>query len=375
MALRTIIVSLIVMATVGLLGLAASGEPNRRPTDPFALDGARNILDEDAFGIVNGKLTVGIPYRERVFHQRPLGAALREFRFQSGHHAVGPAHRHGSLYVAPVPGGSRGLEPRHCGGERHDVGARHSRRIGRGDVEEPGQRTAQVPVAITISGTLDRVGSGGANPDQGWAFGRPQSHTATRRKAADGSLIFSQGDQAIVLRADATASVGTIGSPRRQGSISCRPRAMPRSLWRLPWARRPKPRPTCKKIAADPDRAIAAAQAAYAKQVPDLFQKLPRLESSNPALERLYYRSLVHLLMNRWDVPEFVLHPYYSTGSVKGGCVCNYLWNFGENWEIFPLYDPEASRTHIKQFLAIDMTKHFAFEPIDGQAPLAPGTW
>ena len=30
--------------------------------------------------------------------------------------------------------------------------------------------------------------------------------------------------------------------------------------------------------------------------------------------------------MNKWEVPEFKLNPYYSTGSVKGGCVCNYLW-------------------------------------------------
>jgi len=31
--------------------------------DPFVLDGARNILEEAHFGIVNGKLTSGIPYR------------------------------------------------------------------------------------------------------------------------------------------------------------------------------------------------------------------------------------------------------------------------------------------------------------------------
>ena len=100
----------------------------------------------------------------------------------------------------------------------------------------------------------------------------------------------------------------------------------------------------CEESPPIPRRRWPDTRAAYAERVQDLFQKLPRLESSNPALVRLYNRSLVHLLMNRWDVPEFVLHPYYSTGSVKGGCVCNYLWNFGETWEILPLYDPAASR-------------------------------
>ena len=92
------------------------------------------------------------------------------------------------------------------------------------------------------------------------------------------------------------------------------------------------------------------------------------MESANDVLVRLYNRSLVHFLMNRWEVPEFVLCPYYSTGSVRGGCVCDYLWNFGETWEILPLYDPDAARSHICQFLKTDMTKHFAFNPLNGEA-------
>ena len=33
------------------------------PSDPFALQGTQNILAEDHFGIVNGKLTVCVTYR------------------------------------------------------------------------------------------------------------------------------------------------------------------------------------------------------------------------------------------------------------------------------------------------------------------------
>jgi hypothetical protein len=61
-----------------------------------------------------------------------------------------------------------------------------------------------------------------------------------------------------------------------------------------------------------------------------------------------------------------MLNPLYTTGSVIGGCVCNYLWDFGEAWEIFPLFDPKALREHIKAFLSIDLTRHFSINPLSG---------
>jgi hypothetical protein len=48
--------------------------------------------------------------------------------------------------------------------------------------------------------------------------------------------------------------------------------------------------------------------------------------------------------------------------------VCNYLWNFGETWEIIHLLDPAASREHIKHFLGLNLTKHYAFSPVTGKA-------
>jgi hypothetical protein len=43
------------------------------------------------------------------------------------------------------------------------------------------------------------------------------------------------------------------------------------------------------------------------------------------------------------------------------------LWNYGETWEIMPLYDPAADREHIRQYLREDMTKHLAFDPMSGK--------
>src|SRR5439155_20526100 len=74
-----------------------------------------------------------------------------------------------------------------------------------------------------------------------------------------------------------------------------------------------------------------------------------------------------HLLLNRWTVPEFVLKPDYSYGSIKCGCVGCYLWDYASVPELMPLYDPCSAREHIKQFLRVDITKHFLFNPVDGQ--------
>ena len=125
-------------------------------------------------------------------------------------------------------------------------------------------------------------------------------------------------------------------------------------------------------LAANAQTEIARAREASERRWKQVFEKLPRLESANQRLVKFYNRSLLHFILNRWDVPEFVLKPYYSTGAVLGGCLGNYLWNFGEPWEIFPLYDAPAAKAHIKQFLSIDLTRHFLFDPISGAGDGAP---
>ena len=63
-----------------------------------------------------------------------------------------------------------------------------------------------------------------------------------------------------------------------------------------------------------------------------------------------------------------VINPHYGTGAVKGGCTCNYLWNFGQVREILPLLDPKADKAHILQYLRTDcVDKYFAFYPMTGE--------
>jgi hypothetical protein len=44
------------------------------------------------------------------------------------------------------------------------------------------------------------------------------------------------------------------------------------------------------------------------------------------------------------------------------------LWDYGSAPELHAVYDPVATKEHIKRFLAIDLTEHFLFNPMDGEA-------
>jgi hypothetical protein len=216
---------------------------------------------------------------------------------------------------------------------------------------------AQDPVTLmgALHGTLDT--------NRVWEFARPTSATPTTPRLVDSCLALEQGETAIAIDVDAPDLHWDMDAAR----WTC---ALPAGASRVRVAISIGPRDealaACKQALADSE-ARAKSEAAYTEDMRRLLSRVPRFKNDNQDLETLYYRSLVHALTNRWEVREFVLNPYYSTGSVNGGCLCNYLWNFGECWEILPLIDPEATKTHIKQFLSVDLTKHFAFLPVTGE--------
>jgi hypothetical protein len=226
-------------------------------------------------------------------------------------------------------------------------------------VENPTAQTREVPLQCSVGGKLDSCAD--------WGFGAPASTSSTTPILAEQALLLRQSNLAIVIRA-VPAVAWDITNRCSTTRLQLKPGEHATQYFVFALDREAEASAVCDSLASNPADAIRQAHDEHRRQIQGLFDKLPHMESSDVSLTHWYNRSLVHFLMNRWDVPEFVLHPLYGTGSVRGGCVCAYLWNFGEAWEILPLYDPAADREHIKQYLRNGMMDCFALQPISGKA-------
>lgn len=346
---------------MALLAIASS-ESRADKTSVFDMEGGRILQDEEHLGIVNGKLTAGINYRDVtgiaglwappfvssnfMLDGRVNGAKVPTTRWRWRPFQVERAGTVGDVAVSTTT--------TLIYGQRAAVVSFTFKNGGR----------TPVPLELFTLGWLDSV--------RDWGFPRPGSSSQTTLQVDSHQLTLRQGKLAVVVAIDSAEwtweASGNLG--QALANLPARQKRSVNVVVAIGSAE--EAAATVDKILADPADAVTTAKSEYARQVGEVFERLPTLESNNPQLVRWYNRSLVHFLMNRWDVPEFLLHPYYSTGSVKGGCVGNYLWNFGEVWEILPLFDAPAARAHIKQFLKSDLLKHFLFYPITGTAD---GPW
>jgi hypothetical protein len=325
----------------------------------FALQGKANIIEEAHCGIANGRITAGTPFKrlgriEGLWAPPYVSSDFQLVVTISGKE-IPAAEFTWWPYKVVQRGSLDGVQSTATTslipGRRGGVMALA--------IENKTAEKRELPLRFSVKGTLDRA--------EAWEFAAPSSTSPIQLANRESTLVMQHGDLAILvdcpgsgLRWDTATASGTMTvslNPGRRAEVYLTFAIGPLS----------EAASASKALAADPAGMIREAEADHLRQVQILFDKLPWLESTNTLLMRFYQRSLVHLLLNRWDVPEFVLHPYYGTGSIKGGCVCDYLWNFGEDWEILPLYDPEATRAHIRQFLKIDLTTHFAFNPLTGQ--------
>jgi hypothetical protein len=202
--------------------------------------------------------------------------------------------------------------------------------------------------------------------DSSWGFAAPQSSTHTIvKEMSENSVMLGQGGQAIVV----TASKGIVWDNVLHGfkvNSIIDPDGDIKHFFTFSIGATNDAIQQCSEVADNPEAVIRKANDVYDERVAELFQKLPRFESDNASLVHFYDRSLVPLLLNRWEVPEFKLKPFYSTGSVRGGCVGDYLWNVGECPEILSVFDADATKAHIRQFLETGVKKGFGFCPIHG---------
>ena len=104
------------------------------------------------------------------------------------------------------------------------------------------------------------------------------------------------------------------------------------------------------------------------EEVKRIYDNLPRLKSDDPELDNLYYRSLVTYILSRWENPDLCAIPYYSTGSVTGGCMCSYLWDYCGGLMMHPIYDPEGNKEQLRAYLRNDLTQSYALNPVTSGA-------
>ncbi len=359
--------SLVIVLAVlpGLTGdvlQAASAQNNPERVSVFDFEGKLVLQDEDHIGIVNGKMTAGINYRDIA------GV--------------------GGLWAPPYVSSNFQLDAR-VNGEKVPTSKwlwRPFQVERAGDLNDVSVSTITTMIygsrALVLSfmfknsgakvATIELFAVGWLDSTQDWGFPRPSSKTETTPGAEGRRLTLRQSETAIVLALDSPGWTWDITGNLGRAVASLQPKHTLSANVVIAMGQTSEAAAEVNRILVDVPGTLVAAKKEYARQVEAVFGSLPCLESDNRQLVRWYNRSLVHFLMNRWDVPEFVLHPYYSTGSIKGGCLANYLWNFGEAWEILPLLDAPAAQNHIKQFLKCDLLKHFLFNPVTGAAQ---GPW
>ncbi len=237
------------------------------------------------------------------------------------------------------------------------------RNTGKEIKEIPLQLIANSPFTYKV--TLDK--------EEVWGFGTPLSKTAVTDTVYGKGILRVQGDYAIALGSDLEGIWWEEPTRRFHGKVSLKPgRELVTSLV-FSIGKKETARQQRDDLLSDPDKYVQSATDHYISQVKDLFDKLPRLTSDNKDLEQIYNRSLSILIMNKYEVPELALNPYYPTGSVKGGCFKNYLWNYGAVSQMLPLFDPEADKKHILQFIRSGgLYNGHAFDPITG---VGNGSW
>ncbi len=234
------------------------------------------------------------------------------------------------------------------------------------ELKNPGVRTEKIQVHYEIHG--------GAGKTHAWNFGYP-SPTPRGVPARKGSIYSILGNDAMV---SVDTSLSLVPSPLNvnTGVLEAETLEIPargKVVFHI-FVSLGAPRETAEDIAAmkaDPEKVRTDAEADWNGRIRNLFKHLPNLESDNKALVKYYRRSLLHLLMNEWRVPEFKLNPHYSTGSIRGSCICAYLWNYGGPYRLWSLFSPRSAREHIRAFLSLDLSACYAFSPFDC-SPVGP---
>src|SRR5690242_16008949 len=339
--------------------------------DFFAMPGDRLITGEDHFGIINGRLSVGVNHRDvaalsgffappwassdLLIEMRLFGEKVATERYDWRPNEV---RRKGTFRSIHLTTSTLLLTGKRAGVlsiSFHNAGA----------------SSQKIPVQFNISGDLSQNDCRASfDHVPNWGFSRPITNKVkTARIVQKQHVVLHNDAGAIVVASDLDSLTWSpLSAWSFHWGTTITLAAGERKTCHLAIALGPKgeAEAVCEQWLKDPAGAIQRSREEYASHTGQLVSLLPAFEASNHQLSQYYIRSLAHLLLNRWEVPELVLNPYYSTGSIKGGCIGCYLWDYGIPAEILPLMDPAGVRAHIRQYLKVDIAKHNRINPVNG---------
>lgn len=206
-----------------------------------------------------------------------------------------------------------------------------------------------------------------------WGFGTAKSKTMVMDVVDDKGVMRNQGNYALALGCSLKNSTWEEPTRRFRSMVYLKPGEQKELFLVFAMGEGKDALATRNAILTNPSLYVSKATDEYISEVKSLFGKLPRFYSDNKNLEQLYNRSIMILLLNKFQIPELCLHPYYATGSIKGGCFKNYLWSYGAVRKLMPFLDPEGDKQHILQFIKSGgLYNGHSFDPITGEGN---GSW
>ena len=326
-------------------------------SEKFLFSGEHNIMKPQHYAIMNDKMTVGTDWDEALSVKGMWAPPYASIDFFLEAIICGERVRTSDFTWYPY-----GIERRGTVGDMEIETLTALCANARTFVMQVRVKTTpgkHLPVQIFIKGCLDYV--------HFWEFNGP--HEATRAKTeAYGSTIEKRNENRLLLVQTSLENMkwfelteiweSEIFADSNGNAVFYLSASIGREDEVLHEAR---------EIAGDYEAALQKQFDKFNSEAEAMFEQLPQFDSDNKDLQAFYYRSLLHYITNKWEIPELVLRPYYSTGGSRGGCFCDYLWDYSAGWEMHPLFDPQATRAHILHFLSLDLTQCFAFNPLDGK--------
>ena len=333
---------------------AATEEDLERVNRLFGIDSRSNIISPDDCGLVNGHVTFNGWFRDvtqiKGFFAPPFASSNFSFVMLFNGMPVGTTDYRWHPQILTRNGRCREWRI----SSRLIAVAGERAALMEVEVENIGGVAANLNVKCVVFGNSEKLNA--------WQFGKPEPSRHVPCRVENGVAILEDAVRSVQLAV-------TLPEGRMEVDFDSKPRGWKHRFYvAIAIGEIDDAVAVAKRANQDPEVTFANAACEWKVRVAKLFSRLPVLKTDSIELERLYTRSLLHLLLNEWNVREFVLHPYYSTGGINGGCVGNYLWNFGEVYRLWPLLDPVAAKAHLKKFLSLDLEKCFAFDPCSGKS-------